>query len=230
MKHFSVWQWTDFVRGLIGDEGGRSRMATHLSSGCPRCQGMVKVLGGIATLAPSDADYEPPEHAIRYAQAIYSLYQPESVSFSRLLARLVHDSLLAPLPAGMRAQSRGSRRTLHEAGTYCIDLQTEHEPGSGQITLVGQVADRNKGAMSPRNLPVWLMDRKSLVARTVCNGLGEFHLQYAPVPNLRLNVLLPSARKRLEVSLKGLTPARPSGARSARIGLRPARRSSRRSK
>ena len=225
MKHFSIWQWTDFVHGLVDAEDARSAMATHLSSGgCPRCERMVNVLRGITALARSETEYEPPEHAIRYARAIYSLYRPEAVTFPRLVARLVHDSFRAPLPAGIRAQSRLSRHALYEAGSYCLDLQLEHQPGSGLIALVGQLADRNQTATSTANLPVWLMERKSLVASALCNGFGEFHLQYAPVRNLHLHVLLPSARKRLEVSLNAVNPTPPGRARPAKTALRSTRR------
>ena len=223
MKHFSIWQWTDFARGL--SEGlDRSAMEAHLSSRCPRCQRTVNVLRGVAVTARSEADYDPPEHAIRHAQAIYSLYQPEKASFSRLVVRLVHDSVREPLPAGMRAQGRLSRHALYEAGTYYLDLQLEHQPTSGMVTLIGQLADRNKPATSAADVPVWLMERKSLVASTLCNRFGEFQLEYAPAPHLRLSLPLRAARKRLEVSLNRLTPGPPSRPRPARIARRQTRR------
>lgn len=223
MKHFSIWQWTDFARGLVEDTD-RAAMETHLSSRCSPCERLVNVLRGVATTARAEAGYEPPERAIRYANAIYSLYGPERISLPRLIARLVHDSGRAPLPAGMRAQSRLSRHVLYEAGTYSLDVQLEHQPGSGLVSLTGQLADRNKPAASTAALPVWLMERKSLVASTLSNRFGEFHLEYAPSRNVRLQVPLPSAGKRLEVSLSRLE-ARPVGApRPAQIASRRPRR------
>jgi RNase P subunit RPR2 len=201
MKHFTVWQWTDFVRGLVEGEGARSSMEAHLSSRCPRCERIVNVLRAVTVTARAEAGYEPPERAIRYARAIYSLYQPEKISLPRLIARLVFDSGRAPLSAGMRAQSRLSRHTLYAAGSYYLDVQLEHQPGSGLISLTGQLADRNKPAASTAGLPVRLMERKSLVAGTLSNGFGEFHLECAPARNLRLQVPLPAVRKRLEVPL-----------------------------
>ena len=76
MKHFSIWQWTDYVRNL-GDDVARSAMDAHLSSSCARCQRTVNVLRAVAAAAPNEASYEPPDHAIRYAKAIYSLSRPE---------------------------------------------------------------------------------------------------------------------------------------------------------
>ena len=192
-------------------------METHLSAGCPRCERIVNVLRGVAVAACAEANYEPPERAIRYARAIYSLSRPERVSFPRLIARLVYDSGRAPLAAGMRGQNRLSRHALYEAGTYCLDVQVEHQPGSGLVSLTGQLADRNKPTTSTADLPVWLMDRKRLVTSTVSNRLDEFHLEYAPARTLQLQVPLPAVKKRLALSLNQLYAGPLGGARSAKV-------------
>ena len=173
MKQFTIWQWTDYVRRL-GEGLDRSAMETHLSSGCPRCRRTVKILSGVALAAQAEARYEPPEHAMRYARAVYSLHRPEKAGVSRLTARLVHDSFRDPLPAGMRAQNRLSRQALYEAGTYYLDLQLEHQAASGLVTLIGQVADRNKPATSTANVPVMLIERKTVMASTLCDRFGAF--------------------------------------------------------
>jgi hypothetical protein len=224
MKHFSIWQWTDFTRGLV-DTVPRTTMAAHLS-GCPRCERLVRVLRDVAVTARSEADHEPPEHAIRHAHAIFSLYRPATVSVPRMLARLVHDSFRAPQPAGMRSQDRFSRHALYEAGSYCLDLQLEHQSRSGLITLIGQLADRNMPSTSTAVVPVWLMRRKNLIASTLCNRFGEFHLEYAPARDLRLQVPVAAAGKRFEISLNQLNPgpvhrARPATPRRRRTGRGP---------
>jgi hypothetical protein len=222
MKHFSIWQWTDFARGLVETVPG-SAMEAHLS-GCRRCEQLVRVLRDVAKTARGEADYNPPEYAIRQAHATFSLYRPETISFPRMLARLVHDSFSAPLPAGMRSQDRHSRHALYEAEGYCLDLQLEHQPRSGLITLIGQLADRNKPATSTADVPVWLMGRQNLVASTLCNRFGEFHLDYAPARDLRLQVPVAAAGKRFEVSLNRLTPGPVNRSRPARLRRRQTRR------
>jgi len=219
MKHFSIWQWTDFARGLVESGTARSAMETHLSS-CRRCERLVNVLRAVAVTARADAAYEPPERAIRYAQAIYSLYGPEKVSLPRLLARLVYDTGRAPLPVGMRSQSRLSRHLLYEAGSYSLDMQLEPQPRSGLVSLTGQLVDRNKPATSTSELPVFLMDRKRVMSSTLSNRLGEFHLEYVPARHVRLQVPIPGARKRLEVSLSQLLTGMPAGARPAKVASR----------
>lgn len=223
MKHFSIWQWTDYVRALA-EEGTRSAMEAHLSSGCARCQQTVTVLSSLAATARGEAGYEPPAYAIRCAQAIYSLSRPEKTSLPRLVARLVHDSFREPLPAGMRAQSGLSRHALYEAESYCLDLQVEQQVASGLVTLIGQLADRNKPGATAAEVPVWLMERKSLMASSLCNRFGEFQFEYAPARDLRLCVPLHAAGKRLEVSLDRLTPGLPGRTRPAKGARRRIRR------
>jgi hypothetical protein len=221
MKHFSIWQWVDHVRGL--GEGAGPAMDAHLSSGCRRCGRIVDVLRGVVETAPRDRDFEPPDQVLRNAQAIYPLYTAESESLPRLVARLVHDSFLAPLPVGLRTQSRVARHALFEAGSYHLDLQLEHQPASGVVTLIGQLADQTRPDASRAGTPVWLKERKRLVATTLCNQFGEFQLKYDSEQNLRLHLPLPTDGKRLEIELKSLSPA-PVSRRPAKTKLRKVRR------
>lgn len=205
MRHFSIWDWTDYVRGLETD-ADRSVMDTHLSAPCLPCQRTVNVLRGVAALAHDEAGYLPPRDAVQDAQAIASWHRPEKTGFPAWVARLVHDTFREPLPAGMRAEGRHSRHTLYEAGSYSLDLQVESQPPSGLVSLVGQLADRRTPATLPLHLPVWVMERKRLVTSTLCNRFGEFQLEYAPSRDLRLCIPVPEAKKCLTVSLNRLSP------------------------
>jgi len=213
MTHYTAWEWTDFVSSM-DDPGVHSAMSAHLA-GCPRCQRTVEVLQTVAELAQRESGYEPPDHAIRYARAIYSLYRPEKSGLARLIAQLMHDSASAPLPAGIRSEDRLSRHLVYQAESYYLDLQLEYQP-SGRVTLIGQLANQSAPAISTANVPVCLMERTTLLASTLCNNLGEFHLECAPSRNLRLHLPLPTAGKQLEVPLSDLDP-------DSRIPLRPAK-------
>lgn len=201
-------------------------MQSHLSSGCPSCQNTAATLHAVAAEAKADADCAPPEAAVRAAHALYAIVRPETISLGslvRVVAQLVYDSAREPLPAGIRSQDRMSRRALYEAGEYRVDLQLERRPDSGVVTLVGQLAARLQ-ATSITDVPVWLMERDSLVGNTTCNTFGEFQLEYEPRRNLRLFVPLSDVGKRLEIALDHLTP----GGRSPRRGAIAARKSPRR--
>lgn len=205
MKHYENWVWADFVRGLV-EPAVRQLMEAHLSAGCARCAKTVDMLRAVATASQKEAQYAPPDYALRLARAIFATASPEKITLRRVLARLLFDSDLEPLPAGLRAQDRVSRRALYEAGGYHVDIQLERQPTSDVVTLVGQLADRIQPETSTADVPVWLMERESLVESTVCNQFGEFQLEYEPRRNLRLFVPLPEAGKRLEIPLSRLTP------------------------
>jgi hypothetical protein len=213
MKHFRDWQWADYVRGVV-EPAARTGMETHLSSGCHRCGRVVDVLQGVALIAQRERDHEPPEQVIRNAKAIYALHKPEKLP--KAVARLIHDSFRAPLPAGLRNSGRVARHALFLAGSYYLDLQLEYQPASALVTLVGQLANRDRLGTSPAGTPVSLKERDRLVASAVCNQFGEFQLQYNVQSDLHLHLALPTDGKRLEIPLNTVSPASFSQREAAR--------------
>ena len=71
-------------------------------------------------------------------------------------------------------------------------------------TLVGQLADRDHPGVDADDVRVELKTRKEILASANCNRFGEFQLDYRPAPALRLDVILGSSGKRLELPLSGL--------------------------
>lgn len=88
----------------------------------------------------------------------------------------------------MRSHHHISRQTLFEAGDYSVDVRQEHERGSARVTMVGQVASRKEPGQALAGVPVVLYSGNSVLARTVSTRYGEFHLEYAPARDLRLEV------------------------------------------
>ena len=201
-RHFDVWEWVDFVRGM-SDGATSSAMEKHLSSGCKGCGRMVQVLREFARRAPLEASYEPAVEIVRRAEAIFPLRRPEKPSFGRL----VYDSFREPLPAGMRAEDRLARHALYEADDVFVDLQLEHEPGSSRVTLVGQISDRERRDRGTATLPVLLMSGRGLVASAMCNRLGEFEIEYRPARDLRLYVPLRETGRHVELRMDELVAA-----------------------
>ena len=70
MKHFTIWEWVDFV-GSTAESGLQAAMGTHLS-GCAKCRQLVETLTAVADVSRRESQYEPPDHAVRYAKALYS--------------------------------------------------------------------------------------------------------------------------------------------------------------
>ena len=205
MKHFSEWQWADYVRRVVEDPA-RAAMDAHLSSGCRRCARMADVLRGVALRAQTEVNYEPPTQVIRNAIAIYALHRPEADSLPKAVARLIHDSFREPLPAGLRTASRLARHALFQAGSYYLDLQLQYEPTSASVSMMGQLANRDRLGSSTAGTPVSLKEGDQLIASTVCNQFGEFQLQFLIKPDLHLHLPLPTEGKRLDIPLNNVRP------------------------
>ena len=204
MKHYDITEWADYVRGLAV-----SRIASHGGApvrGLPKLQHDRCAVREGRSRGQAEVRFEVPEFAAHCAKAIYVLQQPETVQIlAGLRSKLVFDSFCEPLPAGVRSQHRISRQSLYEAGDYSLDIRQEHERGSSQVTLVGQIANRKDPERPVTAVPVYLLAGKSVVARAVSNQFGEFQMEYdarkrlrlyAPVENPRNSPGSPSQRKR----------------------------------
>jgi hypothetical protein len=205
MKHFDITEWSDFARG-VADEADRAAMNAHVASGCVPCRDTLALVNRVVESARADVRSEPPEQVVRCAKAISALLTPRRSGLSRLVARLVHDSLSDPVPAGLRGEDRVSPHGLYEAGPFCIAVRLEQERGAPIATLVGQLTNREAPDLAMAEAPVLLMTGTDVIAHTIYNRFGEFQMDYPPSRNLRLCVALDHPAKRLEVLLKPLTP------------------------
>jgi hypothetical protein len=199
MKHFDISQWVDFARGTVSAEA-RASMDAHLSTGCARCQAAFAFVREVASVAQAASREEPPADSIHWAKAIAAVRRPQR-SASRLLARLVYNSRLDPLPAGLRAERQPFHRALYEAGRFALDIRVDHDRGSPLVTLVGQVTDREAPDRALAGAPVLLMAQGDVLAHTVANRFGEFQLEHAPARLLRLCVVVDRDGTRVEAPL-----------------------------
>lgn len=204
MKHYSLEQWTDFVRGAT-DEATRAAMTAHLQVGCTRCAKAAETLRRVGKILAGEAKYQVPEHAVRCARAIFASQRPQFMRIPRLAVQLIYDSLREPLPAGIRARDQLTRRALYQAGGFFLDLRLEHASGSPMLNLVGQLANRDMPAESSCGVLVLLTAGNDVVGRTLTNRFGEFQMEYEPVPNLRLFVPLHAAGGRIELPLSRMS-------------------------
>ena len=188
MKHFEIGQWADVVRGLM-TEAKQAELSAHLASGCRTCRRTVDVLTEVARLAAGESRNEVPAYAVQSARAIFALQQLDKVYFfPRVVGQLVYDSFKEPLPAGLRARHRISRHALYQAGDYSMDLRMEHQRGTANVTLVGQIVNRVQPDKPMAILPVFLVSGKEILAHACSNAFGEFQLEYAPKRRLRLYI------------------------------------------
>ncbi|MFB3826836.1 MAG: hypothetical protein ACE15B_08705 [Bryobacteraceae bacterium] len=166
-------------------------MQDHLDAGCEKCRRAANIFAKLAPIARAEALTEVPEYVVHCAKAIAALARPERVEITpRSAARLIFDSFLEPMPAGVRSHHRLTRQTLYETGRYAVDLRQEFERGSSRITLVGQIANREAPDTPVSDSPVYLVSGKTVVAQAKSNQFGEFQMEYTPHRNLRLRIPL----------------------------------------
>ena len=94
------------------------------------------------------------------------------------VARLVLDTFLQPLPAGIRDLRSDIRQLVYEAPALTADISFERSPNSPRITLLGQVL-RTKEPQIPLNgVSVVLKSRNGPLNVKMTNEVGEFSFEF----------------------------------------------------
>ena len=205
LRHFDVTEWADYVRGLSSPEQIRA-MTAHLEDGCTKCNKTKELVSRFATVCLREAGYEVPRDAEQRVKALATQNSaPNRPLLERIWASLVYDSLSNPQPVGVRGGHQIDRHSLFQAGDYSVDLRFEHEKGSANMVLVGQIANKKAPDDVIANVLVMLVAGSVAgpreLARSMSNSFGEFQMEYIPEKDLRLLVPLESRGLELEVQL-----------------------------
>jgi len=199
-QHFTEDQWSDLVRGVLPAEKSLA-LWQHLEKGCEGCRQSFRLWQLVADVANNEIRQEVPEALMHSSRGAYIEWRRLYLLPQRArMVRLVFDSLLAPLPSGVRSEASAPRRILWESGQWSCDLRIE--PLAGKRTfLTGQIVAPGSQA----GLPVLLLSADALEAETTANQFGEFQLEidranglriYFDVPGIRpVGILLPDLEK-----------------------------------
>jgi hypothetical protein len=104
-------------------------------------------------------------------------------------ARLVLDSFLQPLPAGVRYSLQlSARKLLYESEDLMADLSLEPQGNLQRITLVGQVLDAAEPERRLASLSLVLQGWAGPIAVASTNEFGEFHFDFDSEPGVRLEI------------------------------------------
>ena len=201
MKHYGIDEWADFTRGLLAGEQ-RAQMQSHLQSGCQKCHRLSDFATRLAAACTGLAEHPVPESTVRLARAIFPVrVQQRPERGNRVPIELIFDSFLAPSAVGLRATWQLGWQGLYRAGDCSVDLRIEPELNSSRAAVVGQITNHVLPELEMGNLPVCLRSGKLVVAETVSNRFGEFQMEYAQHPQLRLCIGLQDS-KSIQVPLR----------------------------
>lgn len=185
MKHYSLSQWTDFVRRTT-TAPQHEKMQKHLD-GCQSCRGVVKDFESVADFAKSESSYTPSEETVRIAR---SYFAPMKIALSSVkpftVGRLSFDSSRAALAEGFRGLQEAPRQLLYISGSTVVDLRIEADPSSNRMELGGQVLSSHKSPKDLQEIQVLLLSGTETVATTATNQFGEFHMSLSATKHLQL--------------------------------------------
>ena len=199
MAHFSDQTWADFVRAT-GSAVGMREVDAHLASGCPDCATALDFWRRLGAFGASERQYAPPQNLVRMVKLGFPGHEvcPPEAS---MLASLIYDSTMRPLPAGIRSGAVNTRQVVYEADGLTVDLRFERRPHSRTISASGQVLDKQAPLAWLGNAAVVLWsDTGRIVTATEANEFGEFQFEFIVQDQLRISIAA-AGRKTLRLPL-----------------------------
>ncbi len=174
MDHFTTQKWIDFVNQAV-DATQQQLMERHLKQSCKRCTKTVSLWRKVQQSAALEANYQPPEHAVRIAKATFAgaaLAGQRKGAGGRI--KVLFDSFLHPVFEGARSASAGTRQMLYRADPFQIDVQVEPKPGANRIVVTGQLLDLSNPGVIGSEARIILSNMRGQVVHAVTNQFGEF--------------------------------------------------------
>jgi hypothetical protein len=192
MEHFSVEKWIDFVNEAV-TTNERELMDSHLHIGCKSCQQTVSLWKRVRSTAAAEGNYQPPESAVRIAKAAFAgggLGSQKKRSESRV--KVLFDSFLQPVLAGVRSAGAGTRQMLYRADPYQIDVQLEMKPSANRVVVTGQLLNLSNPKVIAAGTRILVSNMQGDVVHAVANQFGEFSGEVKNSGDLQLTFATPS--------------------------------------
>jgi len=194
MEHFATEKWIDFVNQAV-DTNEKQLMERHLQQGCKRCRKTVSLWQKVRQSAASEANYQPPEHAVRLARAAFAeagLAGQRKGAGSRI--KLLFDSFLQPAFEGARSAGAGTRQMLYRADPFQIDIQVEAAAGRNRIVVTGQLLNLSNPGILDQGTKIALSNMRGKVVNAMTNQFGEFSGEIENSGDLQMTFANPSSR------------------------------------
>jgi hypothetical protein len=189
MEHFSIDEWIDFARG-VGHKEKAAKMREHMDHGCSTCSKTLETWRHIVNFANQESSFEPPAWALQVVQTNFILRKTFSAKENKgkkfEIARLLFDSALQPVTAGVRGTASVVRQLLYRSGSVCIDMRMQPKPGSQSMVLIGQLLDSAKPDHGLSGIPVSLLCEGDTLSQSRTNDVGEFDFGITAADHLQL--------------------------------------------
>lgn len=104
------------------------------------------------------------------------------------VARLVFDTFLQPLPAGIRNLQPDTRQLVYEAPALTADIAFERFPDSTRTTLTGQIMRTSSPQIPMNGVPVVLKGQKGPLGLMITNEAGEFSFEFQDERTVSLEI------------------------------------------
>ncbi|MGH9737162.1 MAG: hypothetical protein ACRD4X_01050 [Candidatus Acidiferrales bacterium] len=187
MRHFSSEQWADFVRRALKRKD-MQEMQAHIESGCDQCKDAVAAWMRVTSLAARESAFEPPAAIVKMAKAAMKLHARPLRSS---IAKLLFDSVNAPLLAGVRSSSSQPRQLLYGFDEYRVDLRFEPNFDADRALLLGQILSSSADDQGAGSVAVALLRGGQILGTATTNEFGEFQLECDLGGRLELQLTLP---------------------------------------
>jgi hypothetical protein len=192
MEHFNVEKWIDFVNHAVTSIE-KQQMAKHLNLGCESCQETVSLWQRVRASAAVEGNYQPPDSAVRIAKAAFvgaGLGSQKLRAESRV--KVLFDSFLQPILAGVRSAGTGTRQMLYRADPYQIDVQLEMKPSANRVVVTGQLLNLSNPKVTAGGIRILVSNMHGDVVHSVANEFGEFSGEVRNSGDLQLTFATPS--------------------------------------
>ncbi len=165
-------------------------MQAHIERGCDQCKGAVAAWRRVTQLAARESAFEPPTAALKMVKAAMKLHALPTRSS---IAKLLFDSMNAPLLAGVRSASSSSqqRQLLYGFDDYRVDLRFEPNFDADRALLLGQVLSSTEADQGAGSVAVALLRGGQVLGTAETNEFGEFQMECDLGGRLELQLTLP---------------------------------------
>jgi hypothetical protein len=156
----------------------------------------------VPRIAAEEPRCAPPENLVRLVKLGFAS-KPAAEPKPWTLANLIFDSSVQPLLAGVRG-ALNTWQVIYAAEGLAVDMHFGRRAPSPAIHVIGQVLDQNEVQTLLGNPTIELCtEQDRVVATTLANDSGEFHIEFQAKDPLWLSVKA-QGRNTVRIPLKSV--------------------------